>query len=257
MRALTQCAIGGILRREEVRLGAGFVFAAADDSGSLQIELRQIGAGFPTFGREFDGAFELRANFFGHAGGSEKTDAIRLLAVDAAQPEMIEAVVGRESNSFFAGGNAGVPIVELEVSAAEQVVGFRSRRNADLLLEGLHGLIYAAGGEKFFRCFGHCRDRGKQHADERHKHGKNASVGRNLKSRFLTGLAARFGMTKVVQPVANNPLHGLRHHLYAGAVDQGLVGVGRGQGYDSILGKAGCDFDLRKVLQGDFHFAAF
>ena len=53
------------------------------------------------------------------------------------------------------------------------------------------------------------------------------------------------------------PRHGLRDHFYAGAVDQGLVGVDRGERDHSILGKAGCDFDLRKILERDFHFVAF
>ena len=41
-------------------------------------------------------------------------------------------------------------------------------------------------------------------------------------------------MTKVI-----NPLHGLGNHSYAGAVDQGFVGLSRGQGDYGILGKAG------------------
>ena len=134
-----------IQRRDQGSLGARFVFAAADDCGSFQIELGEIGAGFPTVGRQLDGAFEFGANFFGEAGGAEKAGAIRLLAVDAAQPEVIETVVGRERDGFFASGNAGIPGAELEMSAAEQVVGFRGGCGVDLLLERLNRLIDAAG----------------------------------------------------------------------------------------------------------------
>ena len=46
-------------------LGQGFVFSAADNGGSFEIELGEIGAGFPVFGVELDGAFELGVNFSG------------------------------------------------------------------------------------------------------------------------------------------------------------------------------------------------
>jgi hypothetical protein len=40
------------------------------------------------------------------------------------------------------------------MSAAEQVIGFGGRRSEDLVLEGLQGLIDAAGGEKGLGCLG-------------------------------------------------------------------------------------------------------
>jgi hypothetical protein len=40
------------------------------------------------------------------------------------------------------------------MSAAEQVVGFGGRRSQDLVLEGLQGLVDAAGGEKGLGCLG-------------------------------------------------------------------------------------------------------
>ncbi len=60
--------------------------------------------------------------------------------------------MGSSSDSFFAGGNAGVPGAQFEMSAAEKVVGFRGGRGLDLLIEGLNRLIYAAGGEQVLRC---------------------------------------------------------------------------------------------------------
>src|ERR1700683_2999471 len=145
---------GRIKRSERLSLGAGFIFAAADDSGSFQIKLSEVGASVPVIGRELHSAFESGATLPRQSCGFEKIRTIRFLAIDAAEPEMIEGVLGRQGNSFFARGNTAIPIVEFEMSAAEQVVGFRVGRNADLLLEGFNGLIDAAGGEKSFRRFG-------------------------------------------------------------------------------------------------------
>ena len=58
---------------------------------------------------------------------------------------MIESVIGRQCDGFFAGADAGIPGTEFEVSAAELVVGFRSGCGVDLLLKGLNCLICVAG----------------------------------------------------------------------------------------------------------------
>jgi len=60
---------------------------------------------------------------------------------------MIKTVAGVEGDSFFAGGDSGVPVVEFDMGAAEQVVGFRSGGGSDLLFEHLDGLVNSAGGE--------------------------------------------------------------------------------------------------------------
>jgi hypothetical protein len=160
---------------------------------------------------------------------------------------VIQAVVGREGDGFFASWDAGVPVVELKMGAAEQVVGFRGGSSAEWLLENLQGLIDSASGEKGFRRFG--RWRIGDETEERQEHDDEPSLGRSSKSRFpsaslsasLTGLVARFGMTKfivrmtkvirttqvLVRMIVMNPRHGLGDHFYAGAVDQGLVGIGR------------------------------
>jgi hypothetical protein len=61
---------------------------------------------------------------------------------------VIEAVVGGERDSFFAGGKGGVPGVEFEMSAAKQIVVFGGGSVVDLLFEGLDGLVDAACGEE-------------------------------------------------------------------------------------------------------------
>jgi len=67
--------------------------------------------------------------------------------------------VGREGDGFFAGGDAGVPVIEFEMGPAEQVVGFRGGSGAELLFEDLHRLIDASSGEKSFRLFGRIHNR--------------------------------------------------------------------------------------------------
>src|SRR5258708_21135149 len=109
---------GGIQRREEFNLGERFVFAAADHAGSFEIKLSEIGAGLPTVGRELDGALEFGAYFARQSGGLEEAGAVRLLAVGAAEPQMVETVVGLERGRFFAAGNAGVPDSEFEMRPA-------------------------------------------------------------------------------------------------------------------------------------------
>ena len=109
-------------------LGARLIFAAADNAGGFKVELGEIGACFPIVGREFDGAFEFRANFLGETGRAHKTCVIRLFAVDSTQPQMIETVMRIESDGFFAGRNSGVPRSQFEVSAAEQIVSLRRGR---------------------------------------------------------------------------------------------------------------------------------
>jgi len=64
---------------------------------------------------------------------------------------MVETVLRREIDGSFAGGDAMVPFFEHEVSAAEQVVCFGvSWGMADLLLQGLDGVVYASGSEQIF-----------------------------------------------------------------------------------------------------------
>ena len=55
---------GRIERDEPFCLGTCFVFAAADDCGGFQVKLGEVGARFPTLGRELDGAFEFRREPF-------------------------------------------------------------------------------------------------------------------------------------------------------------------------------------------------
>ena len=84
---------GGIERGNRVGLSVGFVLAAADDAGRVEIELGQIDAGFPALGIQFDGALELDANFLGQAGGGEDADAGGFFSVGASEPEMIKALL--------------------------------------------------------------------------------------------------------------------------------------------------------------------
>jgi hypothetical protein len=67
---------------------------------------------------------------------------------------MIKTVAGVEGDSFFAGGDSGVPVVEFDMGAAEQVVGFRSGGGSDLLFEHLDGLVNSAGGEEILGILG-------------------------------------------------------------------------------------------------------
>src|SRR5437588_2669954 len=142
---------GWIQRSEEFNLGERFIFAAADNAGRFQIKLSKVGAGFPTVGRELDGALEFGAHFARQSGGLEETGAVRLLAVGAAEPQMVETVVGIEHGRFFAGGNTGVPSAEFKMRAAEQVVAFRSGSGADLPLQRLQGLVDGAGSQEILR----------------------------------------------------------------------------------------------------------
>src|SRR5271155_1293995 len=142
---------GGIQRRDLFRLSARFVLAAADDSGSFQIELRQISASFPTARIELDGAFELGVNLLCQAGGPEKAGVIRLLSVDSSQPEVVQTIVRSEFNCFLAGGNAGIPGAKLEVCTADEVIRLRCRSTLNLLLEDLHRFINTPGREKVLR----------------------------------------------------------------------------------------------------------
>src|SRR5208282_1075285 len=69
---------------------------------------------------------------------------------------MIEAIVGCKRHGFLAGGNSGVPGIELELGTAEQVVGFGGGSGMNLLLKILHGLIDAAVGKKLLGRVGGC-----------------------------------------------------------------------------------------------------
>ena len=63
---------------------------------------------------------------------------------------MIEPILRLESDGFLAGGNSSVPRAQFEVSAAEQVVGFRGWCVADLPLQRFKSLIDTSGGKKIF-----------------------------------------------------------------------------------------------------------
>jgi len=60
----------------------------------------------------------------------------------------------RERHSFFAGGDSGVPIVEIEISAAQQVEALSGWSAVDLFFESLQGLVNLACGEKVLRRVG-------------------------------------------------------------------------------------------------------
>jgi len=111
----------GIQRQEKSGLSTGFVFAAADDAGGLEIKFGKIGAGLPTAGFQLDGALEFNANFLGQASRFYKSGTIRFLAVNSSQPKMIKTVAGVEGDSFSQAG-LRVPVVEFDMGAAEQVV---------------------------------------------------------------------------------------------------------------------------------------
>src|SRR5208282_2478567 len=125
------------------------------------------------------------------------------LAVDAAQPEMEETAGRCEHRGFLAGGNTGVPGAKFEMSAAKEVVSFRGGRGVDLLLEGLKRLIDAAGGEEIWRSLSGS-DGGQDKSQEAYE---EASQMRWLKNRFLTGLGARFGMTRISFAAGYLPVH--------------------------------------------------
>jgi len=99
---------------------------------------------------QFDRVLKFTSNFLGETGGAKKTRTGGLLSVDPSQPQVIDTVIGRESDSFFTGRNSRVPRAQFEMSAAQQVVGFRRGSGPDLLLQSLECLIYAAGREKSF-----------------------------------------------------------------------------------------------------------
>src|ERR1700727_14903 len=47
----------------------------------------------------------------------------------------------------------------------------------------------------------------------------------------------------------------LWHHFNVSAIHKRLA-IGGGKSHDGIFGKPSADFHTRKILQGDFHFAA-
>jgi hypothetical protein len=63
---------------------------------------------------------------------------------------MIEPVMRLEGDSFFAGGNSGVPCSQFEVSTAEQVVSLGGGLTADFPPQCFESLIDAASGKKVF-----------------------------------------------------------------------------------------------------------
>jgi len=79
-RASTQCAMAGFRARGE-QPGACFVFAAADDGRSFEIELGKIRAGFPIVGSELDVARSNSARTF-----PARLAALRKLARSAFSP---------------------------------------------------------------------------------------------------------------------------------------------------------------------------
>ena len=134
-----------IQRHNGIGLRLSFVFAAADHTGSLNVELREIGAGLPALWVELHGALERHSNFLGQACRGEKSNTVRFFSVNAAEPKMIEAFLRIEISGAFTRCDAAVPLVDHEVGAAEQVLGLGVRGGAgDLLLKNLDRFIRAA-----------------------------------------------------------------------------------------------------------------
>src|SRR6266571_927282 len=135
---------------QSIGLSARFIFASADNTRRFQIEFRQIGASFPTLRIQFHGAFKGGANLLGESRRGKKSRAVSLLSINATEPEIVKALLRIEVARALAGSNAPVPLLNHEVRAAKQVVGFCVVGSAaDLLLQRLNRLIRVTGRKKF------------------------------------------------------------------------------------------------------------
>jgi hypothetical protein len=80
--------------RDLFGLDACLVRAATHEAGSLDVELRQVGAGLHVGAIQLHRALELPPDTSYHAGGGEEIGVLGLQAVGAAQPHMVVAVAG-------------------------------------------------------------------------------------------------------------------------------------------------------------------
>ena len=173
----------GLKGQQRVGLRAGLVFASADDGRSLEIKLSQIGASLPVLGIQFDGAFKRGADFSCQAGCGKKSGAVGFLSINAAQPEMVEALLRIEFAGAFAGGNAAVPLFHHEIGAAEQVIGFGVGGGvADLLFqnsEWLHrrGRWREVLWQKSSACAARSEKRSEQYGERKNRVESRATIG--------------------------------------------------------------------------------
>src|SRR5579862_3563177 len=76
---------------------------------------------------------------------------------------MVEAVPRIEISRVFTSGDAGFPLLDHEIRAAQQVVTFGvGGRATDLQFKSLNGLVRSTGGKEFLRRCG-CVSEGGQH----------------------------------------------------------------------------------------------
>src|SRR5271165_1637848 len=116
--------------REFLRLSFGLIASTAHDSGSLEIELSQIGASLRAVWVQPDRGFKFIANLFCDSRSAPESSVVGLFSVDAPQPKMILSVPGGQRHSLLTGRNTFIPLTQHEVGAAKQIVRFGVIRGA-------------------------------------------------------------------------------------------------------------------------------
>src|ERR1700751_5350975 len=71
----------------------GFVFPAAHYARRREVELSQVFPGFPVSGIEFNGTLESGATLLAQSCGRKKSGAVRLLAINTTEPDIVKAVL--------------------------------------------------------------------------------------------------------------------------------------------------------------------
>ena len=103
--------------------GLSLVNAAANNTGSLAIELAKVGEGVGVARIEADGLFKLRACLASEAEGVHEAGVACSLADRSSEPKVIVGVVGVEVHGFIALIGGRFPFLESQANTAGEIVG--------------------------------------------------------------------------------------------------------------------------------------
>ncbi len=101
----------------------GFVEAAADGAGGEDVEGAEVEERVEVVGAQAGGLFEGRTDAAGQGEGGDQIGAGGLLAVGAAEPELVVAVVGSDGDGGLALVDGLIEEILRVVDAAEELMG--------------------------------------------------------------------------------------------------------------------------------------
>ena len=116
-RVVTFASIHG---RQRGDFGLGLIFSAAGDSWSGAIIFNQGLVGGEIVRVQLDGGFEFLLRFFGERQRREPGSTRGFFSQGAAEPFMIDGIIGSDRQGFFRTAGGGIVLLQLEVTLGQQ-----------------------------------------------------------------------------------------------------------------------------------------